>query len=314
MTAPRVSVIIPVLNAARFLGGAIDSILAQSFDDFELIVVDDGSDDGSQALAAEYRTRDRRIRAAFLRRDLQTRSGARASNIALAMARGAYIARMDADDIATPDRLAVQLAWLHEHELDICGGQTRRFGERDGDIWYPQEQAAMAYELVFRSGLANGAMLARAEVLKAARFSEVEAYEEYELQTRLISQARLGNCPQVVLHLRVHPGQTTRVLAGLKEESRQRLRFGHFFRLFPQARLEDFRCVNAVARSAPLRRAEALRRVGEWLVRLSRSPDGMLRHRMRRRWAEVCAAYQGPAGDAADLAESVAAQILAAPG
>ena len=313
MTAPAVSVVIPALNAAPYLGEAIESILAQSFADFELIVVDDGSDDGSQEIAARYRSGDARVRAAFLERDLRTRSGARASNIGLDMARGAHIARMDADDVAMPDRLAVQLAWLHAHGLDICGGQTRRFGEQDGEIWYPQDQAAIAFELVFRSGLANGAMLARADVLRAARFSEAEAYEEYELQTRLISRLRLGNCPQVVLGLRVHPRQTTRVLAGFKEESRQRLRFGHFFWLFPQARLEDFRCLNAIARRAALSDAAELRRAADWLVRLSRLPDPKLRQRMARRWIEACDGCRGPAAQVAALREGVLARILAEP-
>src|SRR5258708_35322571 len=112
MAAPAVSVIIPVLNAAPYLGEAIRSILAQSFDDLELIVVDDGSDDGSQDVAALCREADHRVRLAFLERDHRTRSGARASNVGLDMARGDFIARMDADDVAPPDRLAVQLAWL----------------------------------------------------------------------------------------------------------------------------------------------------------------------------------------------------------
>jgi len=313
MAPPAVSVIIPALNAAPYLGEAIASILAQSFDDFELIVVDDGSGDGSQAIAANYQAADGRVRTAFLERDPRTESGARAANVGIDMARGDLIARMDADDVAAPDRLAVQLAWLRDRKLDICGGQTRRFGEQDGEIWYPRDQPAIAYELVFRSGLANATMLARGDVLRTARFSETEAYEEYELQTRLISRVRIGNCPDVVLGLRVHPGQTTRVLGARKQQSRQRLRFGHFFGLFPEARLEDFRCVNAVARGAPLGEKYELRLAADWLVRLSRLPDEKLRGRMARRWTDVCERYAGPPGDVAVLGAEVAARILAAP-
>jgi glycosyltransferase involved in cell wall biosynthesis len=302
-----------VLNAAPYLGEAIASILSQSVDDLELIVVDDGSTDGSQAIAAGCAAGDSRVRTAFLERDPRTESGARAANVGIDMSRGDFIARMDADDVSTPDRLAVQMAWLVGQGLDICGGQTRRFGEQDGEIWYPEGQPAMACELVFRSGLANATMLARGDVLRAARFSEAEAYEEYELQTRLISQVRLGNCPQVVLGLRVHPGQTTRVLAGRKQESRQRLRFGHFFNLFPDAGLDDFRCVNAVARGAALGDPVDLRRAADWLVRLSRLPDEKLRSRMARRWTDVCERYAGPAEDVAALRAGVSAQILAWP-
>lgn len=276
-------------------------------------MVDDGSHDGSQAIAVRYEDADPRLRTVCLDRDPRTQSGARAANVGIDLARGEFIARMDADDVATPDRLAVQLAWLTEHSLDICGGQTRRFGEQDGEIWYPETEAAIAHELVFRSGLANATMLARGDVMRRARFSETEAYEEYELQTRLVSQLRIGNCPQVVLGLRVHPGQTTRVLGAAKQESRQRLRFGHFFRQFPQARLEEFRLVNAVARGAPLGAAGDLKDAGDWLVRLSRLPDEKLRHRMSRRWTDVCERYAGPPSDVVALGEGYAARILAAP-
>jgi glycosyltransferase involved in cell wall biosynthesis len=312
MAAPTVSVIIPALNAAPFLGEAIASILSQGFSDLELIVIDDGSSDGSQVVAASYAAADRRVRTAFLERDPRTESGARAANVGIDMAQGALIARMDADDIATPDRFAIQTAWLRDHDLDVCGGQARRFGEQDGELWYPYGAPAIAHELVFRSGLANATMLARGEVLRAARFSETEAYEEYELQTRLISQVRIGNCPDVVLGLRVHPGQTTRVLGARKQQSRQRLRFGHFFRLFPDARLEDFRCVNAVARGTPLGDNGELRLAADWLVRLSRLPDEKLRNRMARRWADVCERYAGPPADLG-LRDDVADRVLAAP-
>ncbi|HZZ88670.1 MAG TPA: glycosyltransferase, partial [Caulobacteraceae bacterium] len=239
------------------------------------------------------------------------RSGARASNVGLELARGDYIARMDADDVATPDRLAVQLKAIAARGLDVCGGQTMRFGDREGPIWYPQEAPAMACELVFRSGMANATMLARAEVLKAAGFSETEAYEEYELQTRLIGQVRLGNCPEVVLRLRVHPAQATAVLATQKSASRWRLRFGHFFRLFPDATLADFGCVNALARGGAVASADALRASGDWLVRLSRPPDDRLRRRMARRWREACERCAAPAAEIARVRAEYAARILA---
>jgi glycosyltransferase involved in cell wall biosynthesis len=276
-------------------------------------VVDDGSEDGSQDVAAGYARQDRRVRFRPLPRDPVTQSGARASNVGLELAQGDYIARMDADDISTLDRLAVQLEALQRRDLDVCGGQTLRFGERGGPIWYPESQAAIACELVFRSGMANGTMLARAAVLKSARFSEAEAYEEYELQTRLIASACLGNCPQTVLHLRVHPGQTTRVLIQHKSASRWRLRFAYFFRSFPDASLAEFQCVNAVARGTPLETADDLRLGGEWLVRLSRPPDPQLRARMARRWAETCRCYTGPERDVVALREDCAARILAGP-
>jgi glycosyltransferase involved in cell wall biosynthesis len=309
---PIVSVVMPVLNAAPYLADAIESILTQSLADLELIVVDDGSNDGSLDIAAGYARRDRRVRHIALPRDPRTVSGARAANIAFKTARGDYIARMDGDDISVPDRLALQLTAMRERELDVCGGQTLRFGDRNGEIWYPENHAAIAWELVFRTGMANGTMLARAAVLKAARYSENEAIDEYELMTRLIWQVRLGNCPETLLRLRVHRGQTTQVLRELKLRSRWGLRFRYFFRMFPQAGIRDFRSVNAVADGLPLADRDELEIAGRWLERLSRLPDAKLRRRMARRWTEACDRL-GESRASAALRDEYTTRILAPP-
>jgi glycosyltransferase involved in cell wall biosynthesis len=301
-----------VLNGAAFLTEAIQSILTQTVADLELIVVDDGSDDGSQAITEAFARADRRVQLVRLARDPATASGARATNVGLELARGPYVARMDADDIAAPNRLAVQLRTLRARELDVCGGRAVRFGDRAGVIWYPQSHEAMAAELIFRAAFSNQTLLARAEVLKAARFSETEAYEEYELQTRLILQARLGNCSEAVVRIRFHPLQTTRVLHARKSASHWRSRFRYFFARFPDATLEDFRCVNAMPRRLPFADQAQLERAGRWLVRLSRLPEERLRARMARRWREACDRFFGP-GAAPPVRAEVEAQILAPP-
>jgi glycosyltransferase involved in cell wall biosynthesis len=304
-------VVLPVLNGAAFLAESIESILAQSFDDLELVVVDDGSTDGSLRVIEHYRRLDRRVVCMTLPRDLRTESGARASNVALASARGSYIARMDADDIAPPDRIEHQLDELLGRNLDVIGGQVMMFGDRSGERWYPTSHQGIARELLFRSGLTNPSMMARAEVLRSARFSEAEAYEEYELQTRLVGQVRFGNSGQIVLRQRAHPGQTTRVLNERKLQSRQRLKFGYFFKSFPTASLRDFRCVNALGNGEPFAARDDLVLAGDWLVRLSRLPEARLRERMARRWTDACEAYLGAPGDVATLCEPLAARILA---
>jgi glycosyltransferase involved in cell wall biosynthesis len=292
--SPHVSVVMPVLNAGPFLAAAVESILAQSFGDLELIVVDDGSVDDSGDIARGFERCDPRVRCAALQRDPAIQSGARASNLALTLARGDFIVRMDADDVAPPTRIADQLATLRAEGLDVCGGQIERFGDGEGEVWYPAHHDAIASELVFRSGFPNGTMLARAEVLRQARFSETEAYEEYELQTRLVAQARLGNTPEVVLRVRVHAAQTTQALRPQKARSQWRSRFRYFFARFPEASLDDFRCVNALPRETPHASRADLERAGAWLVRLSRLPDGRLRERMARRWREACDRADAP--------------------
>jgi len=310
---PVVSVIVPVLKAAPYLAEAIESILGQSYSNLELIVADDGSDDASPEIAVGYARRDRRVHPIALPRDPRTTSGARASNAGIAVARGDYIARMDADDIAVPARLALQLELMRQRQLDVCGGRAMMFGDRDGEIWYPESEAAIRHELVFRSGLPNATMLARAAVIKHALYDESAPFEEYELQTRLIFQARIENSPAILLRLRVHPSQTTRVLFNLKLRSRWRSRFRYFFQLFPNAGLADFRIVNAVADRLSLDSIEQLEIAGRWLVRLSRLPEIGLRQRMARRWARACDLSTIADARVEALRADIAAQITAAP-
>ena len=109
--SPIVSVVMPVWNRQRYLAAAIESALAQTFDNFELILLDDGSTDRSPRIARRYAARDHRIR--YVRQDNAGCYAAR--NHALALSRGRYTAIIDSDDTMTPDRLARQVAYLDEH-------------------------------------------------------------------------------------------------------------------------------------------------------------------------------------------------------
>src|SRR5258705_775698 len=108
--SPQVSVLLPVWNGERHLAAAIESVLGQSFTDFELLIVDDGSTDGSAALIRRYG--DERIRLFENEKNLGV---TRSLNLGLAQARGRYVARMDADDLSAPERLARQVAFLDSH-------------------------------------------------------------------------------------------------------------------------------------------------------------------------------------------------------
>lgn len=109
---PRVSVVIPTYNCAKFLGRTIDSALKQTYRDFEIIVVDDGSTDGTQALVAAYKESVRYV--------YQSNQGASAArNAALSRASGEFIAYLDADDLWLPDKLARQVEFLDAHST--CG-------------------------------------------------------------------------------------------------------------------------------------------------------------------------------------------------
>jgi len=116
--APSISVIMPAYNVERYIGDAIESILHQSFQDFELIIIDDDSQDATVDIIRSFAQSDRRIIPIV---HAQNRGAATALNTGLAIARGSLIARMDSDDIAMPTRLEVQMRFLKSHP-DVGAG------------------------------------------------------------------------------------------------------------------------------------------------------------------------------------------------
>src|SRR5437016_6143907 len=116
---PTVSIIMAVHNAERFLAAAVESVLAQSFGDFEFIIVDDGSSDDSGAILRQFAKQDDRIH--LIARE--NRGLTCSLNEMIAEARGEFLARMDADDLALPQRLAVQVKFMQEHpDVVLLGG------------------------------------------------------------------------------------------------------------------------------------------------------------------------------------------------
>ena len=118
--SPVVSVIMPAYNAARYISAAVESILAQTFGDFELLIVDDGSTDRTPALLAHFAERDERVEVI----DQEHAGYVRALNLMLDRARGELVARMDADDIAHPGRLRQQVEFLSTRPEVVCVGSA----------------------------------------------------------------------------------------------------------------------------------------------------------------------------------------------
>jgi glycosyltransferase involved in cell wall biosynthesis len=216
MTAsiPRVSVLMPVHNRAAFVERACQSVLAQSFRDFELIIIDDGSrDDSPRRLEALART-DARIRL-LLR---ENRGLIASRNELLALARAPLVAWMDSDDIALPQRLALQMARLEADPGLVCLGSAVL--EIDGDddpirrCVYPPDHDAIA------AGLLEGGamrfpttMMRRQAALDVGGFREpFKVGEDLDLFLRLIEVGNLANLPQVLLHYRVHSASTSSFL------------------------------------------------------------------------------------------------------
>ncbi len=194
----------PVYNGASYIEEAIESILQQTFTDFEFLIIDDGSSDDSADLIASYD--DIRIR---LLRNQSNLGLVRSLNIGIKQACGKYLARMDADDISLPHRLARQCAFMEQFpEVGVCGAWLEAFEGNTRTLWSPPlEHDRIVSTLLFESVIYHPTVMIRKTVLdcNALCYSIDYPYaEDYELWCRLSRFCRLANIGEVLLHYRLH--------------------------------------------------------------------------------------------------------------
>lgn len=225
MATPRISVLMPVYNGARYLPQALASILGQSFADFEFLILDDGSSDAGPLILARAARRDARIR--LLSRP---RRGLVASlNELLRQARGEWVARMDADDIALPERFALQAQYLEAHPEVVCvGGATMMIdaaGRYLTTLFPPTADAAIqAAALAGHTPINHPTAMIRRHVLAAAGGYDAAYYpaEDLELWLRLGECGALANLDVPVLKYRLHPDSISEQAAGRQLEAQRR--------------------------------------------------------------------------------------------
>lgn len=213
VASPRVSVVVPTHNNARYIGCALDSVLAQDYADFELLVVDDASHDDTPDIVAGYTARDARIH--YLRNETQ-RGIAGSRNRGLDAARGEFMACLDGDDWAHPRRLSHQVAFLDRRPdhaavgswatwMDDRGQPLRGMTRRPTD---PDEAAA---QLIYKSSLQQPSVTARTAVMRTFRYDENFIFSsDYELWSRMAASHKLASQPLPLVCCRRHAASTTR--------------------------------------------------------------------------------------------------------
>jgi glycosyltransferase involved in cell wall biosynthesis len=208
MSTPAVTVLMPVYNAEAHLAEAVESILAQTFTDFEFLIIDDGSTDRTPDILKEYALRDSRVRLECNERNLQI---AATLNKGLALSAASLIARMDSDDIAFPERLERQITrFAAQPELVALGGGVcfiAEMGKRTGQcLDYPEDHNAIVGALwAHERNLAHPTVMFRTEAVKSiGGYRLLIAYaEDYDLWLRLSEVGQLGNLQEPVLLYRM---------------------------------------------------------------------------------------------------------------
>ena len=205
---PLVTVLMAVHNDLRFLPEAVESILAQTFRDFELLVVDDGSTDG----CSEYLHSFGEVRVRVLTNPSNV-GLTRSLNLGLDAARGTYVARMDADDISEPDRIRQQVSCLEERlEIGLLGTGRLLIDEAGGVISPAPATAGQANvrrKMLLGNAFAHPTVMLRREVLERHRLRYDEAYQtaqDYELWVRLLAHTGGDNLPEPLVRYRIRDG------------------------------------------------------------------------------------------------------------
>jgi len=196
----------PAYNAERFLRQAIESVLAQTYADFELLVVDDGSTDTTPDILQEFVRRDPRVRT----HRMQPNGGAIAArNAGMAQTAGEFIAAMDADDVCLPHRIQRQIDFMRANPgVGVLGSYVQLIDDqgRTGQIKkYPADAALMSWSMLFLNCFAHPAVMMRRSVLNLAQGYAPECKggsEDYDLFQRLNGLVRFGTVREVLLHYR----------------------------------------------------------------------------------------------------------------
>lgn len=207
---PRVTVFIPVHNREDYICTAVNSILGQTFTDFELLVVDDGSSDATLDRLSHYG--DPRLRVESNPANLGIPA---TRNRGLALARGEYIALLDSDDFAYPGRLARQVAWLDRHRDIVQVGGWCSFMDADGQALrkvrrQPLRAGDVHAHMLFHCPVVNRTVMARTAVLREYGYrEEFPRCQDYDLHQRLVQQHRLANLGEILVCGREHEGRFT---------------------------------------------------------------------------------------------------------
>lgn len=208
---PRVSVVLPVFNAGRYVAEALDSILGQTLRDCEYIVIDDGSTDGTPTILAGRAALDPRIRLV----SRPNRGLTRTLNEGIGLALAGYVAIMNADDIALPTRLEKQAAFLDEHpQVAAVGTATVTFadqGTKKVVAVMPVDSAALQSLLTSTSPFAHPTVMFRRQAVCDTGLyrPQLEPAEDYDLWLRLAERFEVANLSEPLLEYRLHAGQST---------------------------------------------------------------------------------------------------------
>lgn len=215
---PLVTVLMPVKNGGQFIAESVMSIREQSHKDFELLVINDQSTDDTLEIISRMGMKRLRV--------IGTKGPGglvNALNFGVSQSDSQYIARLDADDLAKPHRLAMQLkAFESNPQLGLCGSWAKTFGNSSLMLKFPEQSAAINTRMLFSNPFAHSAVMFQRQAPLDPEFpynSQFEVAEDYKLWTEIALRWEVQNLPEVLMNYRVHSNQISRIKTDLRIHS-----------------------------------------------------------------------------------------------
>lgn len=223
MSTPLISAVMPAYNSESYIGESIESILNQSYKNFEFIIINDGSTDQTKQIIESYQ--DPRIR---LINHQDNQGLVKSLNQGIKLARGQFIARMDSDDMASPDRFQTQLDYMLSHQkVGVCGSWIKVFGNQNF-IWKsPILHDKICTRLFCESSIYHPSVVIRKSVLDKYELSYDQAYEyaeDYALWIEMAKHSQLANIPKVLLKYRQHSAQVSRARNQVQTKANEKIK------------------------------------------------------------------------------------------
>lgn len=217
----KISVLMPVYNMAAYVEEAICSILTQTYSNFELLILDDGSTDGTLDIVRKFDDKRIRVLAHSVNQGL-----VETLNQGINLCSGEYIARMDGDDIALPHRFERQVAFMDVHQhCGVCGSQAYLLGKGNVTAKPLNHEAIRCWQL-FHCTLVHPTVMMRKSVLEqtGVRYHYYPHAEDYEIWNRLTAVTQVVNLPDVLLMYRQHPNQISSTQQDVQKIQSERIR------------------------------------------------------------------------------------------
>lgn len=214
---PLISIIMPAFNVSSWINAAIESIQRQTYNHFELIIVDDCSTDDTFEKASQFSNNDSRIKVFKNKKNLKI---CKTLNYGLKLAKGEYIARIDADDLAAPQRLEKQLAYLQNNNIDLVGCQMIAIDENNIEFSYSELPIGCIHinkTRLIRSPIAHIWLCKKSVYDKLNGYRDIPYAEDYDFILRAIDYGfKCDNSPEYLMRIR-HRGGNTATTASLAQ-------------------------------------------------------------------------------------------------